>query len=198
MQPKNPVRRERVPTVGDSSLPALVDRFSPAPLSPMAVAFLKQSLAQYQRRRRVYRGRHLRVCIDGEECWQCELGVGVCGPFSLPLSASHVEVFGDDNQGALLLAVFPLSEPVGVEDGRAQHLWVTLEGGQTIEIEISSNDAECGKLSAYVIQIAYSEAAQMDARGAITPAIGAPLAVSRSEASTPGYALMSDHAPGSF
>ncbi len=44
----------------------LLDTFF-APLSPTALAFLQQSLAYQQHRRRVYRARRLQVYLDGEE-----------------------------------------------------------------------------------------------------------------------------------
>ena len=42
----------------------------------------------------------------------------------------------------------------------AQHLVTTLEGGQTIAIEITLGDGTRGEAHAYVIQIAYAESLQ--------------------------------------
>src|SRR5918996_434639 len=157
MQLNDPGHKDSVPTVGGGSLPAIGDRFTPAPLSQTAMAFLKRSLERNQRRRSVYRACHLRVWIDGEERVQCDPGGGVYEPFSVPLSASYIEIYGDDAEGELLLAVFPLPEPALVEDDRAQHMWVTLEGGQTVAIEIALGHGPCGEVSEYCIQIAYAE-----------------------------------------
>jgi hypothetical protein len=152
----DPMHKESIPTVGGDISAARGGRFSPAPLSHTAIAFLQRSLARNQRRRRVYRAGQLRVWVDGEECVRCDPGVGVCAPFRVPLRASYLEIFGDDEDGALLVAVFPLPEPASVEDARAQHLCVTLEGGQTVAIEIALGDGTGGAGGAYVIQLAYS------------------------------------------
>jgi hypothetical protein len=106
------------------------------------------------------------VCIDGEERWQFDPSIGVGGPFRVPLSASYMEIFGDDDDGELLLTVFPLPEPEVVEDDRAQHIFVTLEGAQTMAIEITLGIGTFGQVGEYVIQIAYSESAAVDTEGA--------------------------------
>lgn len=185
MQQKDPVYQESVPTDRRDSLPPPGDRFTPSPLGHTAMAFLKWSLARNQLRRRVYRARHLRVCIDGEERWQFDPRVGLREPFSVPLSASYLEIYGDDDQGDLLLAVFPLSEPPWVEADGAQHLLMTLEGGQTVAMEIALGYGTFGEVSEYVIQLSYSEAAEVDTRGAEPPAVEAMPAAPRPETSTP-------------
>jgi hypothetical protein len=119
------------------------------------------------------------VCVDGEEYWQCVPEVGIYESFSVPLSASYLEIFGDDDDGALLLALFPLPEPALGEDDSAQHMLVTLEGGQTIAIEIALGDATYGEVYEYVVRIAYSDCAEVDTRGT------EHLPVPRPETSTP-------------
>jgi hypothetical protein len=151
----DPDHQESIPPIDGGFHRAPDDRFTPAPLSHTARAFLKRSLARNQRRRSVYHPRHLRVCIDGEERGQWDLGGGVCGPFSVPLSAAYLEIFGEDADGALLLAVFPLPEPELLEDDRVQHLWVTLEGGQAVAIEIALGEGPYGEVREYIIQSAY-------------------------------------------
>jgi hypothetical protein len=187
MQPNNSGGTESTPTDSSDIPPSASDRFSPSPLSPMAKVFLKQFLARVERRRRVNRVRRLRVCIDGKEDWQGDPGGGGCGPFSVPLTALYVEVFGDDDDGALLLAVFPLPEPAWMADDRAQHLRVTLEGGQTIETDIWLGYEESGKLNEYVIRISYSEPAEVDMRDASTSAVEA---LSPARAGAQSYPLM--------
>jgi hypothetical protein len=113
------------------------------------MAFLQRSLARHQRRRQVYRTGPLRVYLDGAEHWQVDPKVGVCEPFYVPLSASYLEIFGDDAEGALLLAVFPLPEPDVVEEHGAQHLSVTLEGGHTVALAIALGDGTGGEERAY-------------------------------------------------
>jgi hypothetical protein len=179
----NPVHKESGPPVGGESPAALGDRFSPALLSRMAMAFLQRSLACNQHRRRVYRAGQLRVCVDGEERWQFDPEVGVSGPFRVPLRASYVEIFGADADGELLLAVFPLPAPAAVEDAQAQHLGVTLEGGQTVAIEIALGDGIGGEGRDYVIQMSYVEPAAVNARSAEHPAVAAIPAGPRPETS---------------
>ena len=155
MQLNDSVHKESVPTGGGESPATLGDRFSPSPLSHTAIAFLQRSLERKQHRRCVYRARHLHVCVNGEERWRFDPAVGIYGPFRVPLNASYVEIFGNDDDGELLLAVFPLPEPAWVADDRVRHLCVTLEGGQTVAIEIALGDETCGEVCEYVIQLAY-------------------------------------------
>lgn len=170
----DPEHQERVPTVDGDSPPVPGDRVLAAPLSRAAMAFLQQSLARQQCRRRVYRARHLRMCLDGAEPWQVDPRLGVCEPVRVPLSASYLEIFGDDAEGALLLAMFPLPEPEELEDYGAQHLSVTLEGGQTVAVAIALGEGAGGEKRAYVIQLAYAE----------SMAVNAPPAGPRPETST--------------
>ena len=137
MQMHDPVHRQSVPTNGGDSPPAPAGYIRPAALDRATMALLKRSLERNQRRRRMFRTSHLRVCLDGEERWQCTPGASVYGPFSVPLSATYLEIIGEDIDGPLLLAVFPLPEAAWVENDGAQHLVTTLEGGQTITIEIT-------------------------------------------------------------
>ena len=162
MQRNDPIHQESVPTVGGTSPATPGGCFGPARLSHTAMDFLHRSLERNQRRRSVCRARHLRVCIDGEERWQYDQGVGLYEPFRVPLSASYMEVFGDDNDGNLLLAVFPLPEPEVVEDDRAQHMCVMIEGGQTVAIEIALGYGTGGEVYEYVIRMAYSESAEVN------------------------------------
>ena len=51
-----------------------------------------------------------------------------------------------------------------VEDDQPQHLSVTLEGGQTVAIEIALGDGPSRGVSEYVIRISYAEAAGLEIR----------------------------------
>jgi hypothetical protein len=165
MQLNNPVHQESVTTGGGDCHAAPNDRFTPSPLSHTQVGFLREALARDRRRRRLYRAGHLRVPIDVEEWRWCNPGAGLSEPFNVPLTMPYLEIYGDDADGALLLAVFPLPEPASIEDGQAQHLWMTLEGGRTIGIEISLGMGTFGVVSEYVIQMTYSESAEVSMRG---------------------------------
>jgi hypothetical protein len=81
---------------------------------------------------------------------------GVCEPLRVPLWASCVEIVGDDAEGALLLAVFPLPEPDVVKAEGGQHVSVTLEGGQTVALTLALGQGSDGKPPTYVIQLAYT------------------------------------------
>lgn len=133
----------------------------------------------------MYRARRLQVYLDGEERWQYDPRVGVCEPFLVPLSASSLELFGDDAEGPLLLAVFSLPEPEVAEADGALHLSVTLEGGQTVALAISLGEGTGGEEHAYVMQLTYTESAVVDRQGAEPPAVDALPAVPRPEPSTP-------------
>jgi hypothetical protein len=134
MQLGDPLQN-RLPT-GDSNLPPVPgNRFTPSPLSQTAIAFLKRSLDRNRRRRSVYRAHHLRVYSDGKVHVQLSL-----------------------MEGALLLGVFHLPEPAMVEEDHPLRLFVTLEGGQTLAVEIALGYGSSGELSEYVIRIVYAEA----------------------------------------
>jgi hypothetical protein len=84
------------------------------------------------------------------------------------------------------MAVFPLPEPASVEDARAQHLCVTLEGGQTVAMEIALGDATDEEVRDYVIQMFYVEPVAVNAQSAEHPVVTAIPAGPRPETSTPG------------
>jgi hypothetical protein len=169
MQLNDPVHQESVTTGRGDCHAAPGDRFTPSPLSHTQIGFLREALAHDQRRRRLYRAGHLRVSINGEEWRWCNPEAGLSEPFNVPLTTPYLEIYGDDADGALLLAVFPMPEPASIEDDQAQHLWMTLEEGQTIEIEISLGIGTFGVVSEYVIQMAYSESAEVSMRGDENP-----------------------------
>ena len=176
MQPTDPLHNS-IPSC-DSALPLASNRFIPPPLSLTAIAFLKRSLEHNQLRRSVYRARHLRFCTDAEVHGPLHLEGGVCTSFRVPLSASYIEIFGDDSEGDLLLGVFPLPKPAAGEEDQPQYLSVTLEGGQTIAIEVTLVNETDSRVPEYVIQITYAEAASVvtwNAKDSAGEAISEPL-----------------------
>ena len=56
------------------------------------------------------------------------------------------------------LALVSLPEPQVIADARAQQLGLTLDGGQTIAIDIALHKESKRKAPAYVIQITYADA----------------------------------------
>jgi hypothetical protein len=150
--------QDRIPSL-DSDLPMPPGEGSrPPPLSQTAMAFLRQSLARQQRRRAAFRGQSLQVCVDGELRWQIDPRASISEAFRVPIEAACLEIFGDDDEGPLLLAVLPMPTPEVLAGGHPQHLEVTLEGGQTIAIDIALERRWGRKQRAYVIQLGYVDA----------------------------------------
>jgi len=122
----------------------------------MEITSLQHALARQQRRRHAYRAGPLQVWWDGTAQGAVDPRGGVCEPLRVPLWASCVEIVGDDAEGALLLAVFPLPEPDMVEAEGVQHVSVTLEGGQTVALTVALGNGSDDKAPTYFIQLAYT------------------------------------------
>jgi cell division protein FtsZ len=161
----DPDQKLGIPTFADGPAADRGERRHPCPLSPDEMASLKQALARNQRRRMEYRASCLHVYVDGEERAQLSAGTSSCRPFTVPLSASYVEVFGDDDEGELLLAVFPLAELGPGEGDQVQQLSITHEGGQTIELVISPVRGEMAEVTEALMQITYLESPDRPATG---------------------------------
>jgi hypothetical protein len=181
----DPAHQDSVPIVGGDSPASRGDRFRSSPLSRAVTAFMYRSLERNQLRRNVYSAGHLRVCIAGEERLAFDPKVGVCEPFRVPISTSSIEVFGDDDDGALLLAVFPLPEPEVMADDQPPYMALTLEGGQTVEVDIALAGSTGGELGEYVIQISYWQSPESGRRNAENPLIEAIPRVPFLRTSTP-------------
>jgi tetratricopeptide (TPR) repeat protein len=110
-------------------------RFSPSPLTYYELSSVKHSFERNQRRRRDFHSGRLRVYVDGEETAASTDGYLV-EPFFIHRAASCIEIFGEDDEGELLLAVFPLANPESGE-GATERASVTLEGGQTLKLSTS-------------------------------------------------------------
>jgi hypothetical protein len=80
------------------------------------------------------------------------------------LEASYVEVFGQDDEGELLLAVFRLPAVEPAEANWERQLFVRHPGGQTVTLMIRPVSAETGEVTEYSLQIAYEEASAQVAR----------------------------------
>ena len=66
----------------------------------------------------------------------------------------------------LPLPVFSLPEPEMVADDQAPHMAVTLEGGQTVELDMALAESTTGELRENVIQIAYGHFPEANRRNA--------------------------------
>lgn len=98
-----------------------------------------------QKRRRANAFHRLRVCVDGQERLHCTPGAQAL-PFTVPLSAIRIQVFGQDAEGELPLALFYL--PDLEEEGNQQRLYAVLEGGATIELGIAPVHGQDGEVTA--------------------------------------------------
>jgi hypothetical protein len=70
---------------------------------------------------------------------------------------SSLDIIGEDADGILLLAAVPLPSPQDVAPDGAQHLAMTLEGGQTVALTIARGTTARGRRRAYVIQLTYTD-----------------------------------------
>jgi hypothetical protein len=132
------------------------DRFHPPPLSPEARLLMQDDFHRQQQRRRQYRPGLLQVRVDGIERLHFDPRQGACPALDVPLSASSVEVYGQDEAGELLLAVFPLAELLWAEDNHA--LRITHAGGQTLELIMAAEQGMSEDATERaVVQLTYME-----------------------------------------
>jgi len=184
MRLDDPEHKLRVPKFGDGhggsaggegegGPPDPDERFNPSPLTPAELSSIRHILNRNQRRRRLYQAGELRVYVDGEATAaltrECESSL-----LTIPNRASCVEVFGEDDYGELLLAVFPLSflEPDGTT--LARELYVTYGGGLTFEISISPVPAQSSDSSEILLRLEYRESREDAGLGAASDAQSAP------------------------
>lgn len=144
------------PTGDGGEPPDPEDRFNPTPLTPDEMAYIKHSFERNQRRRKNYRSNRLRVYVDGEEAEVFSHDYFV-EPFLVPQTASCIEVFGEDEEGELLLAVFPLSYFEPSDNVPEQNLSVIHDGGQTLELTISNLPEQNLESPKSLVRLEYSE-----------------------------------------
>ena len=167
MPPQHPMPQRPEPPSGGHTLRA-------------PLAFVRQALARHERRRQRYHDGALRVGWEDDTGERCDVDVRAGEPFRVPLRASYLDIMGEDAEGALLLAMVPLPAPALVTAKGAQHLAVTLQGGQTVTIDVAVGQRAKGLTRAYVIQLAYRASAVR----ALLPA-GPPLETSPSALTPP-------------
>jgi hypothetical protein len=158
------------------------------PLQPETIIVLQQFLACQQHRTHMFGASPLRVYVDGAERWQVDPRLGACEAFRIPVSAAYLDIFENDAEGALLLAIVPLPAPEDVKPDGEQHLSVTLEEGQTLTIDLALDEGSSGKTPAYVVRLAYTDAAMVAPRGAESPGVEPLLMEPHPEPSASGHA----------
>lgn len=131
-------------------------RFNPSPLTDHEMSSIRHALERNQRRRKNYHSGQLRVYVDGEETAtftrDCPLD-----SFIVPRTASCIQVFGEDDEGELLLAVFPLNYLELSDNTLDQHLYVTHDGGQTIELSISPISGQSHETLERLVRLEHTE-----------------------------------------
>jgi hypothetical protein len=98
-----------------------------------------------QRRHKAQAFHRLRVCVDGQQRRHFAPGARAL-PFTVPLSAICIQVFGQDAEGELPLAIFHL--PDLEEVGDTQRLYAVLDGGATIALVLSPVYGQGGDVTA--------------------------------------------------
>jgi hypothetical protein len=122
---------------GDAGRSDTDRRFNPLPLTRSELSMIEHLVELNKHRRANYSRGQLRVVVDGEE--RATFREGFCiKPFTVPTTASWVEIFGEDQRGELLLAAFPLER----EDFQDQSVQVMIsiaeERKATCEFSLSS------------------------------------------------------------
>jgi hypothetical protein len=135
----DPETKLRVPTFTDAPTDP-TDRLDPHPLCEVELSRVRLKLYKELFRRKSARPGRLRLCVDGEEYVEWQLDALSPGQScAIPATATYIEIFGDDEQGDILLAVFPISGSDATEH-EASHWSVTTECGLKIELMVSAVD----------------------------------------------------------
>ena len=132
----------------DGEPPDPSDRFNPPPLTRDEIATIRHSLEKNKRRREKYKQQTLRVVVDGREV--ATLTPGVSTSMVIPATSSRIDVFGQDEDGELRLAVFPLTSLDG--DNKFDHQ-ISVDDDHKIDLSlVLSEDA-----SEYSVWLRYSD-----------------------------------------
>jgi hypothetical protein len=127
------------PPDGPASAP---DRSAPSPLEPHDWTAIAAALAEKQHRRDAYHGGVLRIVVDGQERQRVQTSQTSCVTFDLAAETAYIEVFGEDQHGEVLLAVFPFATLDAMRKRRQRVYAVTHAGGQRITMQVSAVQAD--------------------------------------------------------
>jgi len=125
-------RRGDLPTLSDERIDSIISS-------------IEASLQKRQRRRAEYRPGQLHVYVDGKEEGTFDPRATASETLKIPRSATTLEIYGDDAEGRLLLAVFPLA-------AAAAH-----EARRTMKFRLSPVRQEDGTLSKEIVRLTYEE-----------------------------------------
>src|SRR6266404_837976 len=85
------------------------ERLSPIPLDAKELSLLREQLQAESLRLENFSPHYIRVNVDGQEVAYFSPQATACEPFMIPLSASFIEILGEDEAGDLLLAFVTLT-----------------------------------------------------------------------------------------
>lgn len=135
--------------------PAPPDPFSPPPLEAADWERIQAALDERQSRRQAHRGRVLRVLVDGAERLRFNLAQTPRGALNITDDDTYIEVFGRDEHGDLLLAVFPIPELRTLRGPR--EFYVTPDGEQRISLRVSHIQGDDSETPRGLAELTYAE-----------------------------------------
>jgi hypothetical protein len=114
------------------------DRLASPPLEPQDWTAIAAALAEQRLRRDAYSGGFLRVLVDGQEIQRFQTSQTTGVAFDIAADTAYIEVFGEDQHGEVLLAVFPHVTLDAGGKRRRRVDSVTHAGGQRITLQVSA------------------------------------------------------------
>lgn len=156
MRLDDPDNKLEVPEFGNAAPPQSSDRFTPARLTARELTIIKEAMLYRfdlnQRRRRQFSAGLLSVRAEGEVISQFAPGRENCQQLPVPLSASYLEVYGQqEEEEELLLAVFPLPGP---EADEPAHFFVH-ENGWSFELTVYPLQEENEEANERLVRLEY-------------------------------------------
>jgi cell division protein FtsZ len=136
----------------------LLNRFNSEPLEPDALSTLAEFHQSYKKQRFDYNYGYLHLTVDGEEVAIFSPKDITCEPFSVPYTASFLEVIGEDLEGEMLLAVFPFTHLdlcKRIDNYRAS---VPCGDNQLITLFVSSLPEACDEPTHWMVRLEFSQA----------------------------------------
>lgn len=132
---------------------------TPPNLSADDLRAIDALLAQEATRRRAARASFFRVLVDGAERAEIEDGQSATARLRVDEGAEVIEVYGEDQEGPLLLATYLLN----FNGADAQSSVITVEGGQQISFTTKLLRAEAGATTGADVIVACKETAPVRA-----------------------------------
>ena len=114
------------------------ERFNAKPLSDRQINTILDGWSRSHYRRTHYRTGLMTVYIDGEERAQFDPREGPCPPLQVWAGATHLQVFGRDDDGAFVIAMVLLHNMATTEGKRR----VTLDSGHKLLLTVSDISEE--------------------------------------------------------